>query len=150
MARSDSVSPPAERIEHALAVLADVERGLRAALSTLEGQVGEVSEAVTELSEDLEELERSVTSIRRDMARESLSDSELDATMVARISELERALAALKAAERNSIGAVELAGSEAAAKARRGNAVWTAVQAVIAAVGAFAALYEHLRPALPH
>ena len=146
----DSMSPPAERLEHALAVLASVERTLRAAVETLENQVGEVSESVAELADELSALTETVADILRDRARESLSDSELDAAMVARITEVERALAAVKAAERNSVGAVELAGSEAAARTRRTATIWTAVQAVLAALAAMAAAYEHLRGLAPH
>jgi septal ring factor EnvC (AmiA/AmiB activator) len=148
--RHDSLSPPAERVEHALTVLASVEATLRAAVATLEEQVGEVSESVVELADELAKLTDTVAGIRRDMARESLSDSEIDAAMVARITELERAVAAVKAAERNSVGAVELAGAEAASKARRGAVLWTAVQAVLAALAALAAAYEHFRGLAPH
>ena len=154
MARSDghhdSVSPPAERLEHALVVLASVEATLRAAVVTLEGQVGEVSESVEELADELSQLTETVAGIRREMARESLSDSEIDAAMVSRITELERAVAAVKAAERNSVGAVELAGSEAAARTRRSATIWTAVQAVLAALAAMAAAYEHLKGLAQH
>lgn len=150
MGRNDSLSPPADRLEHALQVLARVEQSMRGLVSALEGQVGEVSASVVELAERLDELTDSVTAIRRDMARESLSDSEVDATFAARISELERAVAAVKTAERNSVGAVELAGSEAAARARRGAVLWTAVQAVLAALAALAAAYEHFRGLAPH
>lgn len=150
MGRSDSLSPPSDRLEHALQVLARVEQSMRGLVSALEGQVGEVSASVVELAERLDELTDSVTAIRRDMARESLSDSEVDATFAARISELERAVAAVKAAERNSIGAVELAGVEAGKRAGRSAVIWTAVQAVLAALAAIAAAYsEHLVKQIP-
>lgn len=148
MARSDSMSPPAERVEHALAVLAGVERSLRAAVETLSEQVGDAADAAARVAADLDTLTEHVAAMRRDMARESLSDSEIDAAMVARISELERAVAAVRAAERSSIGAVELAGAKAAGSARRGAALWTALQAVLAALAAFSAVYEYIKSAL--
>lgn len=154
----DSVSPPPDRIEHALRTLRDVRDELKNVVSKLEQNLQGLSSRAEELDtrskracDDINELRDTLAELKRKLSRESLHDAETEAEQVRKLAAFETDLARLKAAGEAAEAAVRAGGDQALRRvndARRAGTQAGLVSAVAAFISAGALLFEHLGPVL--